>query len=185
MKIEPGSFQGLAPVEEDLFRDVLKGVGGYGIEIGCCDGYSTKCILEVSNLDLTSLDPLIPDSMESTLVGSEERLRKNMEPFGRRWSFLNMKSPPNNFFCVPLDFVFIDGDHSYEGALADFCYWTPKIKKGGILAMHDCRMNRGGAPFHKGPSQVADERVFSKPEEWQILGEAFSLMMARKLPVSP
>lgn len=181
MKIEPGSFQGLATVEEDLFREALRGVGGYGIEIGCCDGYSTKFILESSNLDLTSFDPLLPDSMETTLVGSEERLRKNMEPFGRRWSFFKMSSPPKNFFCVPLAFVFIDGDHSYEGAIADFNYWAPKIKKGGLLAMHDCRMNRGGAAFHPGPSRVADECVFSQPDKWQIIGEAFSLMIARKL----
>ncbi len=36
-----------------------------------------------------------------------------------------------------LDMVFIDGDHSYEGARADIGAWTPIIKPGGILAGHD------------------------------------------------
>ncbi len=36
-----------------------------------------------------------------------------------------------------LDLVFIDGDHSYEGARADIAAWTPKVKEGGILAGHD------------------------------------------------
>lgn len=182
MKIEPGSFQGLATVEENLFRDVLGGFGGQGVEIGCCDGYSTKFILENSHLDLISYDPLLPDSMEANLVGSEERLRKNLEGFGDRWTFIKEKSPPSTTLSgMKLDFLFIDGDHSYEGALCDFNFWTPKLCKGGLLAMHDCRMNRGGAAFHPGPSRVADECVFSQPDKWQIIGEAFSLMIARKL----
>jgi predicted O-methyltransferase YrrM len=37
----------------------------------------------------------------------------------------------------PLDFLFIDGDHSHEGVLADLKSFEPKLKPGGILAMHD------------------------------------------------
>lgn len=36
-----------------------------------------------------------------------------------------------------LDFVFIDGDHSYEGVTRDLAAWYPKIKQGGVLAGHD------------------------------------------------
>lgn len=36
-----------------------------------------------------------------------------------------------------LDFVFIDADHSYDGALADINAWTPKVRKGGMVAGHD------------------------------------------------
>ncbi len=35
------------------------------------------------------------------------------------------------------DFVFIDGDHSYEGCLADLRAWWPKVKVGGRIAGHD------------------------------------------------
>jgi predicted O-methyltransferase YrrM len=34
-------------------------------------------------------------------------------------------------------FVFIDGDHSYQGAKADVDAWTELLLPGGILAMHD------------------------------------------------
>jgi hypothetical protein len=36
-----------------------------------------------------------------------------------------------------LDFVFIDGGHSYKEVKADIQAWLPKVKKGGVLAGHD------------------------------------------------
>lgn len=40
-----------------------------------------------------------------------------------------------------LDFVYIDGDHSYDGALLDLRVWTPKVKRGGVIAGHDYCVN--------------------------------------------
>ncbi|UCE66725.1 MAG: class I SAM-dependent methyltransferase, partial [Candidatus Zixiibacteriota bacterium] len=37
----------------------------------------------------------------------------------------------------PLDFLFIDGDHSYEGVKQDFKMYGPLVRKGGIIAFHD------------------------------------------------
>ncbi len=37
----------------------------------------------------------------------------------------------------PLDFLFIDGDHSYEGVKADFENYSPLVKPGGLIAFHD------------------------------------------------
>lgn len=36
-----------------------------------------------------------------------------------------------------LDFVYIDGDHSYESVLFDLGSWWRKLRAGGILAGHD------------------------------------------------
>lgn len=36
-----------------------------------------------------------------------------------------------------LDMVYIDGDHRYEGALADIKGWLPKLRKGGCMTGHD------------------------------------------------
>jgi cephalosporin hydroxylase len=35
------------------------------------------------------------------------------------------------------DFLFIDGDHSYAGALADFKTYCPLVRPGGLIAFHD------------------------------------------------
>ena len=36
-----------------------------------------------------------------------------------------------------LDFVFIDGDHSYEGLRTDWEAWSPGVARGGVVALHD------------------------------------------------
>ena len=40
-----------------------------------------------------------------------------------------------------LDFVFIDGDHSFEAALKDFQNYYPKVKTGGIFGGHDIQLD--------------------------------------------
>ena len=49
-----------------------------------------------------------------------------------------------------LDFIFIDGDHSYEGVKKDFETYSQLVKKDGIIAFHDIVPgpveNVGGVP---------------------------------------
>ena len=49
-----------------------------------------------------------------------------------------------------VDFLFIDGDHSYEGVKKDFKIYSPLLRKGGIIAFHDIvpgpPENVGGVP---------------------------------------
>jgi len=40
-----------------------------------------------------------------------------------------------------LDFVYIDGNHSYEFAKKDIEAWTPKLKQGGFIGGHDFDSN--------------------------------------------
>ena len=38
----------------------------------------------------------------------------------------------------PIRFLWIDGDHSYEGAKSDFDLFSPFLADGAIVALHDC-----------------------------------------------
>ena len=42
-------------------------------------------------------------------------------------------------FNVPdnLDLIFIDGSHTFESARNDYLHWKPKLRPGGVLAIHD------------------------------------------------
>jgi cephalosporin hydroxylase len=37
----------------------------------------------------------------------------------------------------PVDFLFIDGDHTYEGVRSDFEMYAPLVRAGGLIAFHD------------------------------------------------
>jgi cephalosporin hydroxylase len=37
----------------------------------------------------------------------------------------------------PIDFLFIDGDHSYRGVRDDFELYAPLVRPGGLIALHD------------------------------------------------
>jgi predicted O-methyltransferase YrrM len=38
---------------------------------------------------------------------------------------------------TPIDFLFIDGDHSYEGVKKDFEMYSPLVVPGGMITLHD------------------------------------------------
>jgi hypothetical protein len=56
----------------------------------------------------------------------------------------------------PVDFIFIDGDHSYEGLRGDWTAWSDLVAPSGIVALHDSRScptrqidNAGSARFSR------------------------------------
>lgn len=50
-----------------------------------------------------------------------------------------------------VDFLFIDGDHSYQGAKADFNLYAPLVRDGGLIAFHDIHeiQQQPGCAVHK------------------------------------
>ncbi len=78
---------------------------------------------------------------------------------------------------TPLAMVFIDGGHSLDTALADYRCWTPHLKRGGILAIHDLfdDAHQGGqAPY-------AIYRMAKASGLFEDLGQINSLGFLRRL----
>jgi len=44
-----------------------------------------------------------------------------------------------------VDFLFIDGDHTYEGVKKDFDNYHGLVRKGGLIAFHDIYMSQDGS----------------------------------------
>ena len=75
-----------------------------------------------------------------------------------------------------LDLLFIDGDHSYEGARDDLLNYAPKLKPGGLLALHDFS--------YESVSRAVND-VFAA-EQLTVIGTANSLRGFRLLsPLRP
>ena len=58
--------------------------------------------------------------------------------------------PVARAWATPVSFLFIDGGHALDVAMADYTCWSPHLAPGGTLAIHDVfeRPEDGGqAPF--------------------------------------
>jgi cephalosporin hydroxylase len=42
-----------------------------------------------------------------------------------------------------LDYLFLDGDHTYDGVRRDFEMYAPLVRKGGMIALHDIAVHNG------------------------------------------
>jgi predicted O-methyltransferase YrrM len=42
---------------------------------------------------------------------------------------------------APIDILFIDGDHTYNGVKRDYELWSPLVRKGGVIFFHDILEN--------------------------------------------
>lgn len=156
-----------------------------GVEIGTLYGDQAYEILNSSDLVyLISIDPFIPDSMAPALLGDFYSCMEKNKEFGKR--FILIKDYSYNavitFKDKSLDFIFIDGDHTYDACMMDYKDWYPKIKIGGYIMMHDSRLYREGGPeHHPGSSQVTLEMIYNQPEIWEIIAEPYCLTVAKKL----
>lgn len=48
-----------------------------------------------------------------------------------------------------IDFLHIDGLHTYKAVKHDFTAWNKKVKKGGVIFLHDTHMQRAGFEVYK------------------------------------
>jgi len=78
----------------------------------------------------------------------------------------------------PLDFVFIDGDHSEGACHRDWDLWSPRVVAGGVVAFHDARAGKPGGWGGPGPTAVCDAlfRGAGARAGWSIVGEVDTLV---------
>jgi predicted O-methyltransferase YrrM len=72
---------------------------------------------------------------------------------------LGQSVPVARVWRTPLGFLFIDGGHAEDVAMADYEHWAAHVMTGGTLAIHDVfedPADGGQAPFHVWQRAVAD-----------------------------
>jgi predicted O-methyltransferase YrrM len=75
--------------------------------------------------------------------------------------------------ALPLDLVFIDGDHSYSAVAGDFERAARWLGDDGVIALHDA-----GIPDHPGVDRVLGEALISG--RWVLKGVVDSLAWVRR-----
>lgn len=135
--------------EGKFLYKTAKNCSGKGVivEIGSWKGRSTVYLAKGSkagsNVKIYAIDPHITDHEHKIYYGSKstfqefkrnieeaeidditEPLMKTSEEAAKNWD-------------KPIEFLWIDGDHSYKMAKLDFDLWSPYLIDGGVIAFHD------------------------------------------------
>ncbi len=146
-----------------------------GVEIGVHHAETTLFLMKNEKVGhLYAIDPYVDrDKRYRTVM-------EQLEPYTN--CTLVRKTSHNASDIVPdyLDFVFIDGDHSYEAVLTDLCDWVPKIRPGGLLLGHDWRQSREHAGVIKAGIEYFQENnsLFESlisNEELREMGMAYEI----------
>ena len=140
--------------EACFLYDTPKRLGdGQYVELGTYRGGSTLCLAggmkdarvnahltTIDTHDQSNLDPVqvrdlgSPEVMQQFVID----LCKN-KGVGEYVTVVrgDTSTTAKDYQDMEITFLFIDGDHSYEGCKADFEAWSPLVKSGGEVAFHD------------------------------------------------
>jgi hypothetical protein len=128
------------------------GMGRTAVEVGTHRAHFAGIVMENWPGRLWCVDPWsVPPGYEYQatflpLVGGtgdrEDDYREAqsvLSKYGGRVELLRETSAQavQRFHNNSLDFVYLDGDHSYEAVRDDLAAWWPKVRPGGFLAGHD------------------------------------------------
>lgn len=136
------------------------------VEIGCYQGESTQIWCENFN-HVYAIDPWILgkgyDSKDVASIMMSNNVEFGFDKRLKQFSnFTKVKdfsyNVSNQFKDKSLDFVYIDGEHTYEGVKRDIELYLSKIKKGGYIGGHDYK------PKWQGVMDAVNE-IFIKPEK--------------------
>ena len=115
------------------------------VEIGAFKGKSTCFIAEgirSKNCKFYTIDPWSNDGMKGGNQDIFNDFLKNTESYKdkiiplRGYSYEIRKNWPED---KKIDFLWIDGDHSYKGVTRDIQDWIPLVKNNGFVCFHDYR----------------------------------------------
>lgn len=124
------------------------GLTGNGLELGVQKGEFSKRLLSTwTGKKLFLIDCWEKQNNYDDIanVSSQEQIQnynttvKNVSEFSKRTKIIKKFSADaaNDFEDNFFDFIYLDGDHSYEGVKKDLEIWYPKLKNGGLFCGHD------------------------------------------------
>jgi cephalosporin hydroxylase len=146
---------------EDLLHEYKSLNATRVIEIGSLYGWTLRHFIHYSQAGSTVLAIDLP---VRNFVGPHdwrvEKQEKNYKEEWPKWA----KENKTKLYLIPdssqkqqtldktkeifnselIDFLFIDGDHTYSGVKKDYEMYGPLVRKGGIIAFHDIGQNEEG-----------------------------------------
>lgn len=182
---------GLAEAETattEAERDCLAGLAAGKrrvVEIGVWHGVSTRRLRRAMDPGgvLFAVDPYPP----GRLGFSFPRLIARREVAGVsgaavRWMRMTAVEAASRLAAsgaAPVELVFIDGDHSYDGLAADWTSWSPLVASGGLVALHDSRSSETRSLDGAGSARYTREHILVDPR-FELAQEVDTLSVLRR-----
>lgn len=120
--------------EQEILAQIAAGVpeGGVIVEIGTALGGTARIFHEATRrrgVRIFSIDLCPSVRAAENLKDTDVRLiHQSSASFSRVWG---------REISAPIDFLYVDGDHSFLGIQEDFNAWIPFVRPGGTVAFHD------------------------------------------------
>lgn len=126
-------------IEENLDKTMT------GVEIGSFEGVSTiefakrvKRVYAVDDYNNEGVDNWLRVVYHYSLEEAKERFLANIDGYDNIIFMCESSKDNYRFFDdYSLDFVYIDGDHTYTGCYQDINNYLPKVRIGGFIMGHD------------------------------------------------
>lgn len=146
------------------------------VEVGTFEGATTRALAESTSGQVYSMDVFFSGRSG---IGYPEVIARHHCRKRRNVTILKGASADvGRNFTEPVDFLFVDADHSYEGVKTDWSRWFPKVKVNGVIALHDCKFT-ARMPEYQGSWAFYEKEICAMPHIEDI--EAVeSLVVLRK-----
>ena len=175
----------LTEKEGRLLYELAKKCGARGVivEIGSWKGKSTTWLArgskEKSRAKIYAVDPHTGTASQKQRFGkiwTFDEFRKNIRNAGVSdvvVPLVKTSKEAAKGFDMPVELIFIDGDHDYDLVKLDFELWYPKVIEGGIMAFHD-------TTNWPGPKKVVEEEIY-KSKNFRNIRLVGSITYAEKV----
>jgi hypothetical protein len=145
-----------------------------GVQIGVAEGgsawHARKAMDPAGVLYLIDPYPTVLGMNMSKIIA--RRLVDGVD--GARVEWIRARSDEASVgWQTPIDFLFIDGDHSYEAVKRDWEEWSPHVVPSGHVAFHDALTTAPWMDDSFGSARFVSE--LGSNDEWTLVASADSL----------
>lgn len=121
----------------EIFHDLGFRVG---VEIGTWLGESAKVLCQkIPGVSLTCVDPWLAYRYHDQAATEQvyNSAVQALQPYDVTILRTTSMQAVSQFADDSLDFVSIDGDHAFDFVCSDLITWCPKVKRNGMVEVHD------------------------------------------------
>jgi predicted O-methyltransferase YrrM len=116
--VELGTWQGASAIP------VARAIRRWGGTITCIDTWGGTVEGDATTTQPWMLLACVRNMTQAGVVGNMRLIPCSTLEAARWWT-------------EPIDYLYVDADHSYEGVLADLRAWVPHVKPGGLILGDD------------------------------------------------